>query len=459
MKVGISICGVEKIITTFATCKTSLTSKPTNRTDMKRLVTLALILVPLLSMAQDDLYFTSSKKAKEAAQKRAASSMSARTQTVVAPTVVDYNSNTRSEDEYNRRYVYSGDLQNAGGAYMDDSLAARIDTIGVENTRSRYDMNDPELDYRYSRRLVRFHSPRLYALTSPYYWDLYYGYGAWDYLYDPWDPWYWHYGWSYGWTWGPWDCWYGSIWGWSHPYSWTYWGWGPSWSRPVYYASYYRNTVPRDFNSSRGHMAAGNRVRTNALGGRDLGVRTSALNSRTSATAAAGRTSALNTRTASGAGVQGVSNVGNGRRAGGTSYTDYTNARTGRSATTVNEGARTPVYNAAREGAARRSTVTNGVNMPTRSVNTQVQQTQRVQQQATQQVQRVQQQTQTRTSAQQQTRTSAQQQTRTYTPTTTTTRSSSSSGSFGGGSISSGSRGGGSFGGGGGGGRSGGGRR
>ena len=78
---------------------------------MKRLVTLAVILVPLLSMAQDDLYFTSSKKAKEAAQKRAASSMNARTQTVVAPTVVYYNSNTRSEDEYNRRYVYSGDFQ------------------------------------------------------------------------------------------------------------------------------------------------------------------------------------------------------------------------------------------------------------------------------------------------------------------------------------------------------------
>lgn len=36
---------------------------------MKRLLTLALVLVPLLSMAQDDLYFTPSKKAKEAAQK------------------------------------------------------------------------------------------------------------------------------------------------------------------------------------------------------------------------------------------------------------------------------------------------------------------------------------------------------------------------------------------------------
>ena len=31
---------------------------------MKRLLTLALFVIPLLSMAQDDLYFTSSKKAK-----------------------------------------------------------------------------------------------------------------------------------------------------------------------------------------------------------------------------------------------------------------------------------------------------------------------------------------------------------------------------------------------------------
>ena len=424
---------------------------------MKRLVTLALILVPLLSMAQDDLYFTSSKKAKEAAQKRAASSMNARTQTVVAPTVVDYNSNTRSEDEYNRRYVYSGDFQNAGGAYMDDSLAARIDTIGLDNAQSRYDMNDPELDYRYSRRLVRFHSPRLYALTSPYYWDLYYGYGAWDYLYDPWDPWYWHYGWSYGWTWGPWDCWYGGIWGWSHPYSWTYWGWGPGWSRPVYYASYYRNTVPRDFNSSRGHMAAGNRIRTNAVGGRNVGSRTSALNSRTGIAANAGRTNAINTRT----GAQSVNNtatgVGNGRRSSGTSYTDYANSRTGRVATPTNEGTRTSVYNSAREGAARRSTITNGVNMPTRTtVNQNSSSRTQVQQPQTRtQVQ----QPQTRTQVQQPTRTTTQQQTRTYTPTTTTR--SSSSGSFGGGgSIGGGSRGGGgSFGGGGGGGRSGGGRR
>ncbi len=415
---------------------------------MKRFLTLALVLVPLLSMAQDDLYFTSSKKVKEAAQKRAAASMSARTETVVAPAVVDYHSNTRSEDEYNRRYVYDGQ-------YPDESLDARIDTVGIDDVQPRYDMNDPELDYRYSRRIVRFHSPRLYALTSPYYWDLYYGYGAWDYLYDPWDPWYWHYGWSYGWTWGPWDCWYGSIWGWSRPYGWTYWGWGPSWSRPVYYTTYHRDIVPREFNSSRGHMAAGNRIRTNAAGGSNIGVRTTtnALSSRTSANRE--RTSTIPTR----AGVQSVRGNG-GTRANGTSYTDYTNARTGRTATATNQGTRTQVYNAAREGAARRSTIGNNTYQPARSSDNQnssnrttVQPQTRTQQPQTRTQQTTTVQPQTRT---QQT-TTVQPQTRTYTPATTTR--SSSTGSIGGGSIGGGgTRGGGSFGGGGGG-RSGGGRR
>ena len=193
---------------------------------MRRFLLLALTLVPMLSMAQDDLYFTSSKKEKEAAQKRRqTTSVQMRPVTTAPPATVDYQSNHRSEDEYNRRYVYGGEY---AGSYADDSLAARVETV-EEGTSSRYDMDDPELDYRFSRRIVRFHNPRIYVMASPYYWDLYYTYGAWDYLYDTWDPWYWHYGWSYGWTWGPWDCWYGGIWGWHHPHAWAYWGWGPYW--------------------------------------------------------------------------------------------------------------------------------------------------------------------------------------------------------------------------------------
>lgn len=337
---------------------------------MKRLFAMTLVVIPLLGMAQDDLYFTSSKKTKEAAQKKAAT-MRAKTEAVAPPSVVDYHSNTRSEDEYNRRYVYGGEYQNTGGNYDRDSMAARIDTVGgyyVDGVADMsYDMDDPELDYRYSRRLVRFHNPRLYALASPYYWDLYYDYGAWDYLYAPYDPWSWHYGWSYGWTWGPWDCWYGGIWGWHRPYAWTYWGWGPGWGGCVHggiHHGYVRNYTPREFNSSRGHMAAGSRIRTNAMGGHTLGARTSAINGRTMATNS--RTSAIGTR----GNMQDVRTSACGTRG---SYTDYTNARTGRSSASTNEGARTQNSNRMREGANQRSSAVRGNNgyQPSRSYSNQ----------------------------------------------------------------------------------------
>ena len=326
---------------------------------MKRLLFLALSFVSLLTYAQDDMYFTSSKKAKEAAQKKQAvdddykiSDMLPREPRLVmpVPTTVDYNSNKRSEDEYNRRYVYGGDYQNAGGAEdVADSLAARIEAVG--GAEDYYDMDDPELDYRYSRRLVRFHNPRLYV-ASPYYWDLYYGYGAWDYLYAPYDPWYWHYGWGYGWSWGPWDCWYGGIWGWHHPHAWAYWGWGPSWGIPHYHVAH-RNIVPREYNSSRGQMAAGRNIRTNPLGNGTLASRTNVMGARTNAQG--NRTTAQGVR-------------GNGTRG---SYTDYTNSRTGRSAAT-NEGARSANTNRARENAAQRSTATRNSNQqPSRSATNQ----------------------------------------------------------------------------------------
>ena len=70
---------------------------------MRRFLLLALTLVPMLSMAQDDLYFTSSKKEKEAAQKRRqTTSVQMRPVTTAPPATVDYQSNHRSEDEYNR---------------------------------------------------------------------------------------------------------------------------------------------------------------------------------------------------------------------------------------------------------------------------------------------------------------------------------------------------------------------
>lgn len=317
---------------------------------MKRFLILTLVALPLLVMAQDDLYFTASKKKKKEKEKqteqREWTDLRAKTPVLVAPVpTVDYNSNKRSEDEYNRRYTYGGDYQNAGRLYADDSMAARIDTVAgyYGDDRGGYDMNDPELDYRFSRRLVRFHNPRLYALASPYYWDLYYGYGAWDYLYAPYDPWYWHYGWGYGWSWGPWDCWYGGIWGWHHPHAWAYWGCGPGWGRPLHGGVHYRNVVPREYNSSRGYMAAGNRLRTNAQGG-------GLLSSRGGAAGRAGMASSRSVATGGRGATQGVRGTSRG------SYTDYTNTRSGRTGTSVNGGAQQE-NSRARSAAAQRSTV------------------------------------------------------------------------------------------------------
>lgn len=319
---------------------------------MKRLLTFIFVLLPLFSFAQDDMYFTSSKKAKKAVRE-VVEDVRAKTETVEEPVLVDYNSSNRSDDEYNRRYVYGGDFQNAGGL-ADDSLAARIDTVaGSESDASLLEMDDPEVDFRFSRRIVRFHNPRLYALASPYYWDLYYVYGAWDYLYDPYDPWYWHYGWSYGWTWGPWDCWYGGIWGWHRPCAWSYWGWGPSWGRPIYGIVHERNTVPRELNSSRGYMSASRRLRTSATGGTSLGARTSAANARSSASAS--RTSSRASRT-------------NAQAVRGDSYSEYANSRTGRTNSVSSRGQQVQNDDRSRANAAQRSSATRrSTSQPSRS--------------------------------------------------------------------------------------------
>lgn len=318
---------------------------------MKKLLIFALAIVPMLVMAQDDMYFTASKKPKQQTQ---VDRTPARVETLKPVKVVDYHSNSRSEDEYNRRYVYSGDYQNAGGLYA-DSLTAGMDSVDYAN---EYDLEDPELDYQFSRRLVRFHNPRIYALASPYYWDLYYGYGAWDYLYDPYyDPWYYHYGWRYGWTWGPWDCWYGGIWGWHHPYAWSYWGYGPGWHHPVHGGWHHggmHNIVPRQFNSSRGHMAAGNRLRTNALGGNSVASRSNVMGNRTNVMG--NRTNVIGNRT---------NVVGDRSRA-----TEGRTSVTQRSNVTTRNNAQTPSRSNSDRVSSNRSSTNSNYTAPSRSSST-----------------------------------------------------------------------------------------
>ncbi len=274
--------------------------------DMKKLFVLSIALLPLMCMAQDDLYFVG-KKAKKATTEQV--DLRARTEKVEPSAVVDYHVSRRNDDEYNRRYVGGGSK-----AYTD---SLRTDTATC------YDdgyIDDPEADFRCSRRLVRFHSPRFYVTASPYYWDLYYGYGAWDYLYDPYDPWYWDYGWGCGWSWGPWNTWYGGIWGYRPLHAWAYWGWGPNWYGPAVGHPVHRNMVPREYNSSRGQMSSYDRLRTSAArGGLVSTSRTSAYgNSRSDAAGSSRGTGVYSTRRGS--------------------YTDYTGVRGSGSAATRNNG-------------------------------------------------------------------------------------------------------------------------
>jgi len=232
--------------------------------------TLGLALITSLSMQaqDDDLYFTPSKKKSQGmnatvtsvrSNQQSASIQSSR------PALAVYNNNSRDEDEYNRRDMnYAGAWQTGGGA-EEDSLVAQVDTVYTTSP----DMYDPETDFIYSRRLLRFHSPRFgFALSSPYYWDLVYGYGVYNYLYDPfywdlYDPFYWDYGWSYSWHYG-WGFrpWYSSFYGWHTPYyAWDHWGAGPYWhgAGPGPDGRRYNNTF------SRGRLAE-NRYATSSVG-------------------------------------------------------------------------------------------------------------------------------------------------------------------------------------------------
>ncbi|MCQ2076162.1 MAG: hypothetical protein MJZ20_03875 [Bacteroidaceae bacterium] len=232
---------------------------------MKRFLIFAIISVFFgvnMTAQDDDMYFTTSSKKQKSETKAPVRTQRNSVTTIIsnsAPTIEVYNTNSRNEDEYNRRYtgMTNSEVQNN---YED------VDTI--------YDLNDDELDYRYSRRILRFHSPTKVLVSSPYYWDLIYINGIYDYVYDPffYDPFYWDFGWGYGCSWGPWSCWYGPIWGYR---PWSY--WGPVVVGPVFYGPIYVNNGGywRTSNSlNRGTFRSANRysrtssgtdLRTNAI--------------------------------------------------------------------------------------------------------------------------------------------------------------------------------------------------
>ena len=306
---------------------------------MKKLFLISLLTLPVVNaMAQDDdLYFAPDMTGVIENVQENSPSVNVRTPRRTETAVYDksklsvYNNSSRDEDEYNRRYNFSSDYQTEGGA--DYSLDYESNDT-IFNTDTIYDDTD---DYAYSRRILRFHSPRVaVALSSPYYWDLVYGYGVYDYLYDAYyDPFFYSWGWGYGWSWGPWSCWYGGLWGWHHPYRWSYWGWGPGWHHG-HYGRYYGWNHGRY--SDRGGMGGfrnrydkGHSIRTSHLAnGGNASLSRGTFGGRSNSIASRGNT----TRSLRGGDRVGLrSNPRAGRTDGGrgvasrSSYADYSRSR------------------------------------------------------------------------------------------------------------------------------------
>ena len=195
---------------------------------MKRSVLLSVLFgaMPLLSMAQDDLYFTPSKADQSVYQQSK----------VEEDRPVYYSGIGKSNDEYNRRGKYN--YKKIGvDSLGNDIFMSRISTLHGDSvvldtiyggfTRQYESDND---DFAYSRRMSRFdgfwggYYDPWFAGRSSFYvgwgWRSPY-YGGW---YDRWDdPWYYgyyggypYYGYAgYGWY-NPWRGYYGY--GWGYPY-------------------------------------------------------------------------------------------------------------------------------------------------------------------------------------------------------------------------------------------------
>lgn len=165
---------------------------------MRKLLLLSSIIMMCAcgAWAQDDMYFTPSKKAKEAAK---AEYEKARE--------TYYCGSERDIDEYNRRYGH--DVPSSYVTLLDDSTATA-----------------QEDDYCYSRRMERFDDGRPVVLNvyvnDPWY-------------YNPWyDPWF-HDSWYFS-SWNRWG-WYGTRW-----YA-GGWGWYGPWYDPWFYGPRYHHSV------------------------------------------------------------------------------------------------------------------------------------------------------------------------------------------------------------------------
>ena len=130
---------------------------------MKQIVLILICLLPMGVHAQfDDVYFVP--------KKRTTISSEESSEHVTTQTRLGESYGLRDEDEYNRRPSSSSSY-----SYEDEE---------VYTAESEDVYNNDEEDYRFSTRIVRFHSPRRVVVSSPWYWEVYSsGYDSWT-VYD-----------------------------------------------------------------------------------------------------------------------------------------------------------------------------------------------------------------------------------------------------------------------------------
>lgn len=240
---------------------------------MKKIVMLLLIALcsspVVMAQSNDDLYYVPKK---DEPQKRRVENRKERQDRTTIPVVVkDRRGRVRDADEYNRRYDAS-----------DNNFEITDDTLYVKE-KDAYDrgkwvngFNGSRDDYEYAQRIIRFRNPRFaISISSPYYWDVVYGFNSWDWNVYTDD----YYAYAFptstnrlwwNWRFGS----YGVGWGWSSPYYggyygsyWPnyYWGgYGGYWDRPYYGGSYWghghwasNNTYYNDRRSDFGNTRQG----------------------------------------------------------------------------------------------------------------------------------------------------------------------------------------------------------
>ena len=166
---------------------------------MKKSVLLSLFTLcfPILLCAQsidDDLYFVPSKQKEKSKQKVADDRGSDNQEKMIVvdgnPTstaydklgnttivVKDQEGNLMDVDEYNRRYS----SKRYNFIQSNDTLYVEEKNNGGLNGEWVNDFDGSKEDFEYATRILRFRSPRLaVSISSPYYWDIVYGAGAFD---------------------------------------------------------------------------------------------------------------------------------------------------------------------------------------------------------------------------------------------------------------------------------------